>query len=344
MINETLGHVVSLGCEDCVASKSGCKHSVALIMWLHRRSEEPSPTSVVSYWQKPKLSEIGSSIKFILAKDIGRADATHFKKSAKTMKSKAILNEFNHYCMNNGIQNQIGRYLTESCFEHLSLHTLFCEYKILYNKSERSCANFIEFCAEKMGDIHEVVESRGQSNSPLWYELRYGRITASTIYSASRCCTDDSLVEIIFGAKLFESAAMRRGKIVERDVIMILKSKGITVNECGLFLIKQHPTLGASPDGINDTHVIEIKSPFKETTMPNYLNDDGIAAKCMAQVQLQMYICNRKKALFVVAEPNFENTKSIIIKEIAFDQDLCTQLINDAEEFWSTYIYPNLNH
>ncbi|KAJ0173001.1 hypothetical protein K1T71_011177 [Dendrolimus kikuchii] len=30
---------------DCAASQGGCKHAVALLMWFHRRSEEPSCTS-----------------------------------------------------------------------------------------------------------------------------------------------------------------------------------------------------------------------------------------------------------------------------------------------------------
>ncbi|CAG5056720.1 unnamed protein product [Parnassius apollo] len=36
--------VLNVDCHDCAAQKGGCKHSVAFLMWLHRRSEEPSPT------------------------------------------------------------------------------------------------------------------------------------------------------------------------------------------------------------------------------------------------------------------------------------------------------------
>lgn len=41
--------------------------------------------------------------------------------------------------------------------------------------------------------------TRNQSDSPLWHEMRYGRITASKIYECSRCLTTEgSLVEVSF--------------------------------------------------------------------------------------------------------------------------------------------------
>ncbi|CAH2015489.1 unnamed protein product [Acanthoscelides obtectus] len=33
--------VIKLECSGCAAQEGGCKHGVALLMWLHRRSEEP---------------------------------------------------------------------------------------------------------------------------------------------------------------------------------------------------------------------------------------------------------------------------------------------------------------
>ncbi|GBP61533.1 hypothetical protein EVAR_44004_1 [Eumeta japonica] len=31
--------VKSIECHDCVASQGGCKHAIAFLMWIHRRSE-----------------------------------------------------------------------------------------------------------------------------------------------------------------------------------------------------------------------------------------------------------------------------------------------------------------
>ncbi|KAK4885500.1 hypothetical protein RN001_001771 [Aquatica leii] len=38
--------IKELLCLSCVAALGLCKHAIAFMMWLHRRSEEPSPTEV----------------------------------------------------------------------------------------------------------------------------------------------------------------------------------------------------------------------------------------------------------------------------------------------------------
>lgn len=46
-----------------------CKHALAFLMLVHHRSEDPSPTDVTSYWVRPRLSAIGTSLKFVAASD-----------------------------------------------------------------------------------------------------------------------------------------------------------------------------------------------------------------------------------------------------------------------------------
>ncbi|KAF5283120.1 hypothetical protein FQR65_LT14049 [Abscondita terminalis] len=70
VVDEQDNIVRSAQCFDCAASASGCKHAVAFLMWLHRRSEEPSCTQVSCYWQKSKLSQVGTKLKFILASEL----------------------------------------------------------------------------------------------------------------------------------------------------------------------------------------------------------------------------------------------------------------------------------
>ncbi|GBP89817.1 hypothetical protein EVAR_66707_1 [Eumeta japonica] len=42
IVDEEKESVVSVECHGCVAPKGGCKHTVAFLVWTHRRSEEPS--------------------------------------------------------------------------------------------------------------------------------------------------------------------------------------------------------------------------------------------------------------------------------------------------------------
>ncbi|KAI4458070.1 hypothetical protein MML48_7g00011771 [Holotrichia oblita] len=64
VINETEEDVISCECIDCAAAERGCKHAVAFLMWLHRRSEEVAVTSTTCYWKKPALAEVGQSTKY----------------------------------------------------------------------------------------------------------------------------------------------------------------------------------------------------------------------------------------------------------------------------------------
>ncbi|XP_011696468.1 PREDICTED: uncharacterized protein LOC105455110 [Wasmannia auropunctata] len=44
LVDEDDKNVIEVQCQDCAASEGGCKHAIAFLMWIHRRSEEPEPT------------------------------------------------------------------------------------------------------------------------------------------------------------------------------------------------------------------------------------------------------------------------------------------------------------
>ncbi|RVE45402.1 hypothetical protein evm_009920 [Chilo suppressalis] len=45
IVDEKDDLIVSVECDDCIASSGGCKHAIAFLFWVHRRSEEPPCTS-----------------------------------------------------------------------------------------------------------------------------------------------------------------------------------------------------------------------------------------------------------------------------------------------------------
>ncbi|GBP91169.1 hypothetical protein EVAR_67279_1 [Eumeta japonica] len=71
-----------------------------------------------------------------------------------------------------------------------------------------------EDCVASRALIEKVKEETiEQSKSNLWFELRYGRITASKAYEVSRCKTaDGTLVSLILGGKIPETKHMKRGR------------------------------------------------------------------------------------------------------------------------------------
>lgn len=69
-------------------------------------------------------------------------------------------------------------------------------------------------------------KTRQQSNDLLWFDLRYGRITASKLYEVARCKTDGSLVNQILGiSKKYDNIFMKRGRALEDDVLKSVSKK-----------------------------------------------------------------------------------------------------------------------
>ncbi|KAI4458131.1 hypothetical protein MML48_7g00011584 [Holotrichia oblita] len=139
-------------------------------------------------------------------------------------------------------------------------------------------------------------ETRKQNKSRLWYDIRYGRITASKAHEVSVCRTPDgSLVAAIMGAKIPDTAAMKRGRnleeIVRKTISKKLKTK---IDLCGLYVCQNYPMIAASPDGVANDAIVEIKCPTKAKSMDKYLKNGVISEKCKAQVQIQMYAAGVK--------------------------------------------------
>lgn len=126
---------------------------------------------------------------------------------------------------------------------------------------------FTTYAAEKMSDdLCKKAEgvTRDQKDNVMWHELRFGRITASNIYEASKCQKPNgSLVNRIIGtAKVYDTIYVKRGRKLEQSVIAeVVRKYQISINKCGLILMSSLPMFGALPDGIGSNFIVEIKCP-----------------------------------------------------------------------------------
>lgn len=325
-------------------SLGGCKHVVAFIMWVHRRSEEPAPTDVQCYWKKSKLAGVGTSFKYTTIKDFG---------SVRINQSSNNVNNFLEQFLEKGREAkapcQVLKHLNEdnTNLNQLGLHEIICDF--LQAKHVPNFDNFVQFAADKMtlSACKEAFLVTGdQSELRLWHNLRYGRITASKLYDVSRCKTaSGSLVENIIGTmKIRETSAMKRGKDLEKKVISILGKKvNIKFKRCGIMLSPKYPILGASPDAISDDFVVEIKCPSSERTVTSFITADGqVPNKHKAQIMLQMLLLEKYKGIFCVADPSFEENLEIKYVIIDFDKNFIEDVIKNSISFWKENIFPIL--
>ncbi|XP_028176894.1 uncharacterized protein LOC114364791 [Ostrinia furnacalis] len=337
ILNEEDEVIQSIQCEDCLASQGGCKHAIAFLMWVHRRSEEPSCTSVDCYWKKSKLSRVGSSLKYLTAKELSNGNPA-------LPGNSAVLNKFLDEARKRKIEDcEIFKYQPTYCpreTQAASMHQLIFKFK------EKNVEDFLKKIQITNSLITKVEEeTRGQSNSPLWFELRYGRVTASRAYEISRCkTTDGTLISLILGGKIPDTPSMKRGRVLEDEVRKVVECKiGQKIRRCGLLLSSEYPVLAGSPDGIFEGGIIEIKCPLNEKTYKNYVKNGSATEKYNAQMQIQMFLSQKKNCFYCVADPNFSSNKKVEIINVSFDFEYVDNLIkNNLLHFWKTNIFPLL--
>lgn len=146
--------------------------------------------------------------------------------------------------------------------------------------------------------MHDV-----EQGSPAWHEARRGRYTGSNAHKLLGS----------FGATEYAKAVQdsfrgnfhtKRGHLLESDAIrlyeMISKEK---VQTCGYVLNNKYPTALYSPDGLTDTHVIEVKCFSKKEHLKIYNGE--LPLKILAQIYFGMLICERKAGKLLIYNPDF---------------------------------------
>ncbi|KZS03599.1 Uncharacterized protein APZ42_033641 [Daphnia magna] len=216
--------IVSAICKSCVAHQGGCKHHIAFIGWIHRRSEEPAKTEVECYWKKIFLSQVGTTTKFIEARNFVNNKRKNGKGSGKVIKLRKKETPSGSFLKE--VIPQIFNYFQEhdEWFQNLDLHNLMQLFQRSFPAG--SPEQFRVFCKTNMKNENckiAAAKTASQSECGHWFKLRYGRITASKLFEVSRCQSKSgSLVDLMLGAKLIQSPAMERGIRLEKETFLSL--------------------------------------------------------------------------------------------------------------------------
>ncbi|XP_058059755.1 uncharacterized protein LOC131210514 [Anopheles bellator] len=206
--------------------------------------------------------------------------------------------------------------------------------------------DFLAYCTKQME--HETCANVQlltveQADNDLWHELRKGRITASRMYEASRCTMlNGSLTNKVMGVSSGFSFAMKRGTDLEGHVLAELQKEFPSLRSIGLVLDPKFPWMGASPDGISDDFVLEIKCPYTAKTHACYVDVNKLSKKYFAQIQLQMHMTRKTKALLGVAALDFEKTRNVTKVWIDYDKSYVENIMADSYEFWSKGVFKAL--
>ncbi|KAG4076478.1 hypothetical protein HA402_014442 [Bradysia odoriphaga] len=341
--------IKSAECKGCMAALGGCKHAIALIGWLHRRSEEPSPTEELCYWKKSVLATVDTSKPY----HTDTEESSTYTDSEEN-DSDGFISEFAAESERLHVKN--CHFLLHYNFKkfsspllHVSLHHFMIDY-MEYN-GIHSPNDFISFCEHKMSQsiIDKIsIETMAQHKSALWRELRYGRITGSLVYEVAHCKTGNgSTINKIFGKKTLDTRHMKRGRELESKVKLALEKRlGHKITDSGLWLKSDLPIFGASPDGFGPRkeYCVEIKCPATEKSYKTCASKGVLVGKKhYAQVQLQMHITSTYKTKFCLTDPDFEHNGKIEIIDVNYDKKyVLKELIDPCLKFWTEHVYDKI--
>jgi len=123
---------------------------------------------------------------------------------------------------------------------------------------------------------------------------------------------------------------MEAGNNLEADARALYELEtGFTVEQVGFIELDEY--IGASPDGlVGDDGLIEIKCKNNKKHFEMILNGEkGIESKYIWQMQMQMWVCDKKWVDFVSFNANFE--KSLVVHRIMRDEAMIEKLKIGAE-------------
>lgn len=182
--------------------------------------------------------------------------------------------------------------------------------------------------------------------SPEWFQARLGRVTASRIadvlaktktgWGASRYSYMGELIaERLTGRpnESFTTAAMQWGKDNEdraRQAYVFRYDR--QVEETGFV---EHPRLeglaGASPDGLVEDGLIEIKCPSTITHLDT-ISSGNVPTRYQLQMQWQMECTGRKWCDFISFDPRLPENLQLFVKRVNIGEPLEPEIRKFCDE------------
>jgi len=182
--------------------------------------------------------------------------------------------------------------------------------------------------------------------SPEWFAARCGKVTASRVAdiiaktktgpSASR---DNYLAQLVCErmtgkpAESYSNAAMQWGTDTEPFARAAYEARmDLLVTEVGFIDNPWIPMCGASPDGLANEGMVEIKCPNTATHIDTLLSRI-VPAKYITQMMWQMACADRPWCDFVSFDPRLPERHQLFIKRITYDPEMVNLLENSVIQF-----------
>lgn len=194
--------------------------------------------------------------------------------------------------------------------------------------------------------IDEIkAETQALYKSNLWLELQYGRVRCSMLKDITKWKTTEDVDEtMIFGSYRMHGDRSSKRKLQKQSILSELaKCNRTNIECCGILLDMAYPHFCATPDGISSELIVEIKVPSTKEEYKKYLINNGkIPPKYFAQIQMQMFMASRDKALYCVASPDFAKNGAVEYISVDLDKGFIEPMVAKAEDVWNNLFFPTI--
>ena len=189
-----------------------------------------------------------------------------------------------------------------------------------------------------------------EQRSPEWMQMRIGRVTASRVSDVmaklkrkegeaeSRKSYKAEIVsEILTGrmAEHYVSKSMEWG--VENEILAKAAyemARDVAVDDVGFAVHDHIDRFGASPDGLVDDGLIEIKCP-NTTTHIDYLLAGVVPTEYQPQMLAEMACTGRRWVDFISFDPRLGKKHQLFVRRFHWDDERILAMEKEVEQFLS---------
>lgn len=327
VVDENEDRVVSAECSECFES-GDCRHVISFITWIHRKSEGDDSSEVVCYFRGALSTEL---------------ENIPPKPPQNKTKAKNFIREIVRILQTEDIDCPLRWNFSAANkkFANLSIHEMIMSAV----KNKFDTAQFFEHAHSIISSSQTVLADKTKFTpkyNPWYLELRYARITSAKVSDCINLnVTQAVLYETILGChKEIDPNVQRKKMAVRQRLEKYTKTK---YENCKITLNPNYPIIFDVPDGICQSHVIEIKCPKSRDHMQKYVTENGsICEKYYMEIQIHMYMHGKTAGVVCVADPGFETNNEIYMHSFNLNRNFAVNKLNKAMDYWKNIVYPEL--
>jgi putative phage-type endonuclease len=194
-------------------------------------------------------------------------------------------------------------------------------------------------------------ELSGGQQGDQWHEHRLGRVTASRMKDLMAYSKQEKRRGVALQARIDYAWELMAERTTRREVknkppnaamqwgidnepfalALFEKTCNVFIMPVGFVLHPRFDFAGASPDGVTEDAIIEVKCP-ESTNYLKWRHAEGVPEEHRDQMYWQMACTGRRKGIFIGFDPRQPEGKRIFFRDLPWNQERIDELEAEAQK------------